>query len=150
MKRHFVVGIVLATLIALISGCASMRAASAERRYIERATANYVHKRSLDAVLPEARKLLFEKGFQVRDSDGRSLETEYQQSRDSDVRYLVTSTKSGNGWKVHFTIDEVDARSDRAQTKRDLDMEWQLIGRVDRAWYNKTQREADAAGRAAR
>lgn len=143
--------IVLTVLFAFaISGCASIRANSARQAYIHDATAKYIHKRSLETVFPEARKILFEYGYQVRDSNDNSLETEWGTSGSSEIRYLVTATKVTGGYKVQFTKNEVRGeRSTQQSTARDLDMEWVLIERVDPGYAKKVSQEAEVRAQAA-
>lgn len=144
-RRKFCVALGCLVLAPTMIGCASMRRSAAERNYIRNAVSGYIHTSELSAIFPEARRMLFERGYQVRDSDGTSLETEYaRSSENTEVRYLITATKSGQGWRVEFTKDEYNSSSDRATVSRDLDMEWDLIQRTDPAWANQIRQEARA------
>lgn len=147
--RHMMIFLAFALAFVTVSGCASMRANSARQAYIERATEAYVHKKSLETVFPEARKILFEYGYQVRDSNDNSLETEWGTDGTTERRYLVTATKVTGGYRVHFTRNELRSQSSQQTTSRDLDMEWVLIQRLDRPYAEKVEQEADVRAQAA-
>jgi hypothetical protein len=147
--RRLMIFLSFAFLMLSISGCASMRANSARQAYIHSATKSYVHKASLESIFPEARKILFEYGYQVRDSNDNSLETEWARDDATERRYLVTATKVKTGYSLQFTLSEIHERSTNTSTSRDLDVEWVLIQRVDPAFAREVQAEADVRGQAA-
>ncbi len=147
--RRLMIFLSFALLMLSISGCASMRANSARQAYIHSATKSYVYKASLESIFPEARKILFEYGYQVRDSNDNSLETEWARDQTTERRYLVTATKVKTGYSLQFTLSEMRERSTSATTSRDLDVEWVLIQRLDPAFAREVQAEADVRGQAA-
>jgi len=147
--RRLMIFLSFSMLMMSFTGCASMRASSARQAYIHSATQSYIHKSSLESIFPEARKVLFEYGYQVRDSNDNSLETEWAQDGTTERRYLVTATKVKTGYSLQFTLSEMRERSTSASTSRDLDVEWVLIQRLDPVFAREVQAEADARGRAA-
>ena len=149
ISRPLLLSLSLLLFVSFLSGCASMRAASAERQFIDRETTAYVHVKPLEEVFPEARKILFTQGYQVRDATETSLETEYSVQRDHEIRYLVTATQEGEGWRIHFTKDDVNKDTSYVNTERDLELEWLLIQRVDPTWAKGVKADAQAAGVAA-
>ncbi len=147
--RRLLIFLSFSMLMLSFSGCASMRASSARQAYIHSVTRSYVHKASLESIFPEARKILFEYGYQVRDSNDNTLETEWAQDGTTERRYLVTATKVKTGYSLQFTMSEMRERSSSADTSRDLDVEWVLIQRLDPAFARQVQAEADVRGQAA-
>ena len=146
--RSFLALLSFLLVFPMVFGCSSMRANSARQNYIHRATEAYVHKRSIETVFPEARKILFEYGYQVRDSDGNTLETEWATDGQTERRYLVTATKVNAGYRVNFTRSEQrDSRS--VTTDRDLDFEWLLLQRLDPKYAAEVSKEADLRAQAA-
>lgn len=120
-----------------------MRKNSAREAHIKRAVQSYVHTQSLDTIFPESRKILFEHGFQTRDSDGKTLETEWGNDGHNEVRYLVTVQPVGGGHQVHFMKNVLSEYDTRPTVSRDLDMEWILINRVDRGFTQQINAEAN-------
>lgn len=141
--RNFIYLFSVVFLVVSLSGCASMRKNNAREAHINRAVKGYVYKQSLDTVFPESRKILFEHGFQTRDSDGKTLETEWGHDGSSEVRYLVVVQPSQGGNQVHFMKNVLSEGQSRPTVSRDLDMEWLLIRRLDYEYTRQIQAEAD-------
>ena len=120
-----------------------MRKNNAREAHINRAVASYVYNQSVDTVFPESRKILFEHGFQTRDSDGKTLETEWGHDGSSEVRYLVVVQAVQGGNQVHFMKNVLTDGQSRPTVSRDLDMEWLLIQRMDYEFTRQIQAEAD-------
>ena len=147
--RRLMIFLSFSMLMLSFTGCASMRASSARQAYIHSATEAYIHKASLESIFPEARKILFEYGYQVRDSNDNSLETEWAHDGTTERRYLVTATKVNNGYRLQFTLSEMRERSTTATTSRDLDVEWVMIQRLDPSYAREVQAEAEVRAAAA-
>ncbi|SRR5690554_3351754 len=141
--RNFIYLFSVVFLLVSLSGCASMRKNNAREAYINRAVAGYVYTQSMDSVFPESRKILFEHGFQTRDSDGKTLETEWGHDGVNEVRYLVVVQAVNGGNQVQFMKNVLSAEASRPTVSRDLDMEWILIDRLDREFTRQIQAEAD-------
>jgi len=132
-----------------IMGCASMRAASAERQARDRAVRAYLHTAPKEALMASARKILFEQGFEVNDSTDSSLQTAWIIDGHGESRYLVTLTPINGKHRVEMTQNHVSEQSDRS-TIRDYVMEYELIKRVAPRDAAAIDAEARAAGQAAR
>lgn len=135
-------------------GCASLRASGARHRYIESKTESHVYDKALASVWPEARQLLFAKGYSVKDTDASSAETEWKKTGDDfRNRILLTGTPlSDSSCKVQFMKEEQQRgesgwRSNGAE--RDLGLEWELIRKVSPEVADQIQQEADAEGQKA-
>lgn len=156
------VGFLSLTLVSLLMSCAAIRGATARRKHIEDATRGYVYNRPIDQVWGKARQLLFERGYSVRDSgEGGShqAETEWKlEGNDRRVRYLLSAMPAGDDKaQVQFTRSE-EQREKRGgwsplDTDRDLDMEYELIKRVEpdqasaiEADANQAKEKAEAEG----
>lgn len=143
--RNFIYLFAVVFLVTCISGCASMRKNSAREAHINRGVQNYVHQQSIHVVFPESRKILFEHGYQTRDSDGTTLETEWgHDGHRSEIRYLVVAQPAGSGHQVQFMKNMLSEGSSRPTVSRDLDMEWILIQRLDGNFARQLRAEADA------
>jgi hypothetical protein len=98
------------------------------------------------------RKILFEKGFQAKDSDtgsSFSLETESQTADGKMVRYLVQGVKvDDSSCRVEFTKMSSGAKG--TSSNRDLEMEWQLLERADAASAQQIKTAAEAEGNKAK
>lgn len=141
-------------LVSLLAGCAAIRGATARRRHIEDATRGHVYNRPLDQVWGQARQLLFERGYTVRDSgEGGShqAETEWkQEGRDRRARYLLSGMPTGDDKaQVQFTRAEEQLEKgggwSSLGTERDLDMEYELIRRVEPEQASVIEADADKA-----
>lgn len=131
-----------------LSGCASMRASSAERAHRERAVKAYLHASPSDVLMSNARKILFEQGFEVNDSTDSTLQTAWILDGTSETRYLVTITNVNNRKRVEMTQNVVSEANHRT-TYRDWIMEYELIKRVAPRDAAKIDADATAAGQAA-
>ncbi len=54
--------------LGLVMGCATLRGMGAKHEHIETQTKNYVYNQSAQSVWPAARQILFEKGFEVKNT----------------------------------------------------------------------------------
>jgi uncharacterized lipoprotein len=131
-----------------------MRGATARRKHIEDATRGHIYNRPVDQVWSQARQLLFERGFTVRDTgEGgtHQAETEWKaEGNDRRVRYLVSGmSASDNKAQVQFTrSEEQHAKGggwSPVDTERDLDMEYELIKRVEPSEASSIETAADQA-----
>jgi len=130
-----------------------MRGAAARRKHIEDATHGHVYNRPVGHVWGQARQLLFERGYTVRDTgEGGSYqaETEWkQEGQDRRVRYLLSGLPAGDEKaQVQFTRSE--EQRDKGSwmsldTGRDLDMEYELIKRVEPEQASVIEADADKA-----
>jgi hypothetical protein len=139
----------LLAVVALGTACASVKAFQAERQYVRDQTAKHVYQRPVAELLPEVRKLLFEKGFRTKDTSSEaagSVETEEKKDGDSKVKYLVlTSQAQGGGYKVEFT--KVSTGLLGPTSERDLDLENVFMRRVDFDSAAQIDKEASVEGR---
>jgi len=144
-------------LALLAAACASMRKASKRTAYIHQKTENFVYDRPCEKVWPDARQLLFRKGYSIRDSGGRgqmTLETEWKQSDDQfqrvrQSRYLVQGIAPEEGkCRVRITRNERRADGD-LESERDLEMEWRLLERTAPDRAEQIRAGADSSGKAA-
>lgn len=147
-------GILSLTLFALLSGCAAIRGASARRKHIEDATRGHVYNRPVDQVWTQARQLLFERGFTVRDTgEGAShqAETEWRQDGNNHrVRYLLSGLPASDD-KAQVQFTRAEEQYDKGgswsplDTERDVEMEFELIKRVEPDQANVIETDADKA-----
>lgn len=141
----------LSSALLVGSGCAALRAASAKQNYIRTHSADYTFQKPLAQVWPEARALLFEQGFQVKDTGegATTLETDWAYKGQTRVRYLAQGIAvSPTTCQVHFTKNSQTGQGS-LMSDRDLDMEWYLIRRVAPNDAQKIEADAEAAGQAA-
>lgn len=146
--RNFMFLLSILFVFVSVTGCASMRQNSAREAHINRGVKSYVHTQGVSRVFPEARKILFEHGYQTRDSDRMTLETEWgHDGYNTEIRYLVVAQQVSGGHQIHFMKNELKDGERRPTVTRDLDMEWTLIQRVDPQFTSQLQAEADAVAR---
>lgn len=148
------VGLLLLTLVALLTGCAAIRGATARRKHIEDATRGHVYNRPVDQVWTQARQLLFERGFTVRDTgEGgtHQAETEWKQDGNSHrVRYLLSGMSAADD-KAQLQFTRAEEQHDKGggwsplDTERDLDMEFELIKRVEPDQASGIETDAEKA-----
>lgn len=149
MSRRIPIFLFFVLLFSQVLGCASIRAASAERNARDRAVRAYLHTSPNDTLMATSRKILFEQGFEVNDSTDTVLQTAWIADRDGESRYLVTITEVKAGQKrVEMTQNFVSETNQRS-TLRDLEMEYELIKRVAPRGAAKIDADARAAGQAA-
>jgi hypothetical protein len=140
-------------LIGATAGCATFRGASARHQYIESQSRDYVYAKPAGEVWPAARAMLFEKGYEVKNTgEGGTLtaESEWKYDGKNRSRYLIQVNPVDEGHcKVVFTKLEGDRKSTSTDSTRDIGTEWELIQRVEpeRAAEIKAEAEkrADAA-----
>ncbi|HET7544171.1 MAG TPA: hypothetical protein VFK05_30080 [Polyangiaceae bacterium] len=135
-------------------GCASMRAAGAKHHYIESQTESHVYDKPLNAVWPEARQLLFAKGYSVKDTDASAAETEWKTTSDSfRNRLLLTGMPvDERTCKVQIMKEEqqrMDGKWSTGSTERDLGLEWELLRKVSPDNAQKIEQEAEVEGQKA-
>jgi hypothetical protein len=152
--RTVLLALALSSALASTVGCASIRASGARHQYIENKTESHVYDKPLSAVWPEARQLLFAKGYSVKDTDSSSAETEWKKSSDDfRNRILLTGTPlSDTSCKVQFMKEEqqrMDGEWSSSGAERDLGLEWELIRKVTPDVADKIETEADAEGQKA-
>ena len=143
----------LAALCLLAFGCAAMRAASARNAYIKEQTEKFVYDKPLEQVWPEARVMLFEAGYQVKDTGegATTLETEWKYDSGSKYRYLVMGLDQGGKCQVRFTkAYQSGGKHKSTGSSRDWSMEFRLIKRVEPKQAAKIRADAESAGDAAR
>ena len=141
-------GLIVTALAA--TGCAGIRASQARQDYIEQATRSHVYDKPCSQVWPDARQLLFAEGYSVKDTGEGAMmtvETEWNYEDEFDdteaTRYLVQGTAPRDGTcKVEFTRSERQSDGD-LETERDVDMEWELLQRVDPAEAREIRAEAE-------
>lgn len=134
-----------------------MRGMSAKHAYLEQETANHIYNQPLKQVWPQARQVLFEHGFEVKDTDGSNAETEWKQSSgDSSQRerYLLSGVEvSDTECKVQFTkATQFKSGADwgSPQTERDLGLEFELIKKADPDAFARIDAEGDKRAEAAK
>ena len=138
--------------LGLMMGCATLRGMGAKHEHIEAQTKNYVYNQSAAAVWPAARQILFEKGFEVKNTGEAGMltaESEWKVEGKKKTRYLVQATPVSEAQcKIVFT--KMESSKDGNDSERDLALEWELIQKVepDRAAQIKT--EAEQKGEAAK
>jgi len=144
----------LTALVIAGGSCEALRAGAAKSSYIDDQTRQHVYAQSIAQIWPGVRQLLFERGFEVRDSDvagSFAIETAPSLGYDGKTRvdYLILGTKiSEASCRVEFTKRETGPTGIRSQ--RDLDLEWVLLQRVDPQSAARIESEANEAARQAR
>jgi hypothetical protein len=137
-------------LINATAGCATLRGASARHQYIESQAKEFVFAKPAAQVWPAARQLLFEKGYEVKNTgEGGTLtaESEWKYEGKNRSRYLVQVNPVDDGHcKVEFTKMEGERKSASTDSSRDVGTEWDLIQKVEpeRAAEIKTEAEKRA------
>jgi hypothetical protein len=131
-----------------------MRASGARHKYIETHVESYVYDKPLNVVWPEARQLLFVRGYSVKDTDAQSAETEWKVDGSSRTRYLLTGTPvSDASCKVQLLEDtqfNSNGKWGSSSPERDLDLEWELLQKVSPDVATKIKADADTEGEKAR
>jgi len=134
-------------------GCAAFRAASARHEYIKGQTQEHVYNSPVQEVWSSARQMLFEKGYAVKDTGEAgafAAETEWKQEGKSRSRYLLTGVRVDDAHsRVQFTRAVETQRSggwDNDGAERDLEIEFDLIERVEPGAASQINKEADAKG----
>lgn len=138
----------MVSLAVLGGGCAAMRGMSAKHAYLEQETQAHVYKQPLKVIWPQARQILFERGFEVKDTDASNAETEWKDSADKEQeRYLLSGIEvSDSECKVQFTKATQHKTGNEwssSGSERDLKAELDLIQKADPEAYAKIQAEGD-------
>jgi hypothetical protein len=132
-----------------LSGCAALKEAAAKQQRLDEKTRAYVHQKPLAEVWPEARKLLFEAGFEVKDqerSDYLAMETLPKLTGEGSEKYLVQGIKVDEGSKCRVEFTKLSNWHKQTSSDRDFDMEYELIKRLDPSAAAKIKSEADTLG----
>jgi hypothetical protein len=147
----------LMSLAMLGGGCAAMRGMSAKHAYREQQTQNHVYKQPLKTIWPQARQLLFEQGFEVKDTDGSNAETEWKVDPTNSKqrnRYLLSGVEVSDAeCKVQFTKAtefQEGGNWGSQQSERDLGLEFDLIKKADPDAYAQIEAEGDKRAEAAK
>lgn len=147
-RSTFVCG--LLGVLALGTGCGAIRGMSAKHAYLEQQTQSHVYHQPLKVIWPQARQLLFERGFEVKDTDTSNAETEWRVSPSDNKqreRYLLSGIEvSDDECKVQFiraTEFKDGANWGRVETERDLGMEYELIQKADPDAHAHIEAEGD-------
>jgi hypothetical protein len=146
------VAIAAALCLAALSGCAFLRGSAARQKYVQSQTEQHVYNRPIQEVWPQVRKLLFEQGYQSKDTDtggSYSIETEPATKDNKTTRYLVQGTKVSDGsCRIEITRMTIQPKGE-SDMDRDLQMEWTLLKRVEpdraKAIESDAEREAERA-----
>jgi uncharacterized lipoprotein len=143
-------------LILLVSagGCATFRGASARHAYIESQTQEFVFAKPAVEVWPAARQLLFEKGYEVKntgEAGALTAESEWKHEDKRRSRYLIqVSPVDPAHCKVMFTKMEGQDGFKQNDSTRDTGMEWDLIQKVEPERATAIKADADKRGEAAK
>lgn len=153
-RRSILLGALGVVALVGLPACASFRAMGAKHKYIESHVEPYVYQKPLSAVWPEARQILFGKGFSVKDTDAQAAETEWKYESSRRTRYLLTGTPvNETSCRVQFLKDEQSNSGGNWSslgTERDLGLEWELLRKVSPEDATKIEAEAEAEGERAR
>jgi len=153
MGRRSAVAIAAMGFALLVSGCAAMRGMSAKHAYIEAETEKHVYQKPLKEVWPQARQLLFQAGYSVKDTDASNAETEWKVDGTRRERLLVSGIDiAPTQCKVQFMRaqeQQVSGKWTSDATERDLKLEYELIKHVEPDEHNKIESEADSRGKKA-
>lgn len=140
---------------AVTLGCPGLFNKGAKHAYLDRATSNYVYKRSLQEVWPRARQILLERGYELKDTDSNHVETAWKLDSTHKVRKryaLVGIEIAPNRCKVQFS--KTSERFGKFEwrdsvVERDLNAELDLIQDVEPGVYRAMQDEGDRRARSA-
>lgn len=137
--------ILVALLVfAFTTGCTAMQRNAARKQYIYDQLHNYKYQAELDSVWPQAREMLFERGYQTRDSGGGyNVETEWAIEGDRRHRYLLTGLKGPGTAEIHFMKDS-EAVGGSVETGRDYEIELLLVKRIEPQRAAQIEAEAEA------
>ena len=136
------------------TGCATIRGASARHQYIEAQAKEFVFAKPASEVWPAARQLLFEKGYEVKntgESGSMTAESEWKHEDKRRSRYLVQVTAVDDGHcRVMFTRMEGQDGFKENDSTRDVGTEWELIQKIEPERATAIKTEADKRGEAAK
>jgi hypothetical protein len=137
-----------------LGGCAAFRGASARHEYISSQTQEFVFAKGAPDVWPVARQLLFEKGFEVKntgEAGALTAESEWKYEDNRRTRYLIQVNPVDPGHcKVVFTKMSGQSSSKSNDSERDLGTEWELIQKVEPERAAAIKAEGDKRGEAAK
>jgi hypothetical protein len=150
--RLTTVGLVL--LLNTTLGCATFRGASARHEFIENQAKDFVFEKPAMEVWQAARQLLFEKGYEVKNTGEAgtlTAESEWKHEDKRRSRYLIQVNPVDPGHcKVVFTRMEGQDGFKTNDSTRDVGVEWDLIQKVEPARADAIKAEADKRGEAAK
>lgn len=142
----------LFVVLGLMMGCATLRGMGAKHEHIENSTKNYVYNQPAQIVWPAARQLLFEKGYEVKNTGEAGMmtaESEWKYENKKRTRYLAQATAvSDTQCRIVFTKMESDKNGN--ESNRDTALEWELIQKVEPDRAAQITAEAEAKGEAAK
>lgn len=146
----------LVLVLLVVSACATIATRQARERELERQLAAWQSTEPLGPGWAAARRLLAERGYPLADKDAgaagqramsqlerlasparatvergpleRSLETGWSRQRD---RYSMQSLPAGDGWRIVLWRVEEGADGRPVEPRRDLDLELELVRRLD-------------------
>ncbi|MFA5623857.1 MAG: hypothetical protein WC966_02210 [Bradymonadales bacterium] len=127
--------------------CAGMQRQSMINSYVNSHVESYEYNVEFSRLWAEARALLFNRGYQVRDSgNGYVVETEWSHTTSGNQRrYLVTGYRlSDTTSKIKFDYNENDSYGSFYSSGRDLQIEGELIQRLEPQRWNEIQAQAAA------
>jgi len=134
------------------TGCATFRGMGAKHEHIETQTKNYVYNQPATAVWPAARQILFEKGFEVKNTGEAGMltaESEWKYEGKTKTRYLAQATVvSETQCRIVFT--KMVNSKDGNESNRDLALEWELIQKVEPDRATQIKAEAEQKSEAAK
>lgn len=148
MTKHIIIAF-LFLLFCSSLGCTSIKKAYYKDEYISSQMQNYSHTTNFIKLWSEARTILFESGFIVRDSgNGYNVETEWGHINDyTRRRYLLVGyTNSDGTGSIQFNyVEETRHEGVRPSQEngRDYEMEYELLRRVDYNKWTEIDRAAD-------
>ncbi len=145
--KHLLLAVVLILFCASL-GCSSIKKAYYKDQYISGQMSSYAYTADFNRLWNEARTLLFESGYMVRDSgNGYNVETEWGWiDNNTKRRYLLNGYTNADGTSsIQFNYVEETynpGSTPYQETGRDYTMEYRLLQRVD---YNKWVEVENAA-----
>lgn len=152
--KHLFVFLLLGALLIGMSACAAMKGAQARTAYIQDAVQNYVYDKECEKVWPDARELLFEQDYSVKDTGEAAtmtVETEWRHTDSGSSKYLVQGTAPQEGQcDVRFNKKSRSDTSTSSTNSEDHDMAWELLQRVEPEVAAEIEKEAEAEGEAAK
>ncbi len=151
-------------ILAMVSGCAAMRAARARQDSLRASMSNLSLAAPPDQVLNAVRVVLVERGFAPKDVGLGVVETDWKYSSSSNNtgssseswKYVVTAIQLGEGTKL--TVMKNSQASQASTTgyassptsARDYELELEVLRKVDPATADKIESDAAANAEAAR
>lgn len=148
MTKRLIIAFLMLLLCASL-GCTSMKKAYYRDQYIGGQMQSYSHTTDFTRLWSEARTMLFEAGYAVRDSgNGYNVETEWGRVDNNTMRrYLLVGYVNEDGTSsIQFNyVEETRNEGVRPTQKssRDYEMEFELLRRVNYNQWLEIERAAD-------